>query len=159
MRFVRYCIKHCHLTSSEIFEYRVEIIYRQQRQKTSCLSKLPHLILEICLQSFTSHHNKRCLPKWLLSHLDSSCFHHFRGGKYPRDLWINSLFSTFQTWLSLRCVWAGIHDLAHILKDELQELIVWRRTFSMLFSFSFKTIMRLLQVKLFCVVFFIQYSI
>lgn len=56
MCFMHYRIKHCHLTSSEILGYHVEIIYGQQQ--TSCLSKLPHLILEICLQSFTIYPNR-----------------------------------------------------------------------------------------------------
>lgn len=77
MCFMHSRIKHCHLTSSEILGCHVEIIYRQQQQQTSCPSKLPHLILELYLRNFTVYPNRRFPPKWLLSHLDSSSFHHF----------------------------------------------------------------------------------
>lgn len=75
-----------HLTISAILEYCVEIIIKTDNNKTRCLSKIPHLILEIYLQSLAINLNKTFFsrsgyfPTWT----PLTFFHYLQGRKIPK---------------------------------------------------------------------------
>ena len=129
---------------------RNNLIKTGNQKNHSCLSQIPHVILGIYLQSLAIYLNKRFLsqsgyiPIWT-----PLAFIIFGKEKHPSDRWMNSLFCTFQTWLPLRCVLAGTHDLAHILKDEPRKPLFREGPFVPLNAIFFlsKTIIRILWVK------------